>query len=644
MTEENEAVTTPIDSYSAFISHSSKDVEVAQEVCAHLEERGLRCWIAPRNVRPGRNYGAEIVRGIERSKCLVLILSDDSNASRPVKDEVECAYRKGKPVFPLRIEEVPPSPALEFFISSSHWIDAWTGDMTQHVERLAEGLTGHDKDAPFKVTGRQIRRKLATVGLAWPIIAGIAVLGLVIAVWRLGSGPADHVGEMPDFQELQDQIMESLPEDQARVMEDFDPDLITADVIGLNVQGQPGYGWGVTLEIPSWFYGRFDFRGNVSKLMFSTDGKRYAPGVTIQNFMLPAGTDIDRVWVKFVLRDGKETNPIVFDLDLGQVHMEAAEQALGQYPGPRSCSIRFDQPACSVMDGGLQTSAGPALKSVRISENQSFDGNVVDLYWPGGERELISYSPAPDAQEFFVQAELTNGAQSAIHRVSVQSRDWPHWTRLDGKRQSGDKRFDRAGMRVLYAAFEPRKSWPSWKFWGPTLDCRRNSPRFAFDDKGMLPVDCRSDSLLVNSPGESGEIWVEYSHDQLGSAVYRYQVDYLDLAARSMRDGIEDLQNYLNCSQSGGSAPKLSCYWNDDARWRLPVVKRLEYGPAPDDLSGSTDVELGLDAVLDMNNTQRRMYRRGEEALSVEAQWRDVFARLVLEDGTRTEPQRMAVR
>jgi hypothetical protein len=59
--------------YSAFISYDSADFSVAEKVCAELESTGFRCWIAPRDVRPGQEY-AEIVRGIEHSKCLVLLL------------------------------------------------------------------------------------------------------------------------------------------------------------------------------------------------------------------------------------------------------------------------------------------------------------------------------------------------------------------------------------------------------------------------------------------------------------------------------------------------------------------------------------------------------------------------------------------
>ena len=46
-----------------FIRHAKSDVKEAEAIAAALEERGLKCWI----VRPGRSYGDEIIRGIEKS-------------------------------------------------------------------------------------------------------------------------------------------------------------------------------------------------------------------------------------------------------------------------------------------------------------------------------------------------------------------------------------------------------------------------------------------------------------------------------------------------------------------------------------------------------------------------------------------------
>ncbi len=123
-----------------FISHSAKDREVAQEICAVLEADGLSCWIAPRDVTPGKNFGEEILDAIEGTRATVLVLSEHSNASVHVRHEVERAVSKGRTVFPVRIQEVAPARALELFISSAQWIDAWTPPLEDGIARLADAL------------------------------------------------------------------------------------------------------------------------------------------------------------------------------------------------------------------------------------------------------------------------------------------------------------------------------------------------------------------------------------------------------------------------------------------------------------------------------------------------------------------------
>ena len=44
------------------------------------------------------------------------------------------------PVLPVRIENVLPSKAMEYFISSHHWFDAIEPPLVQHMERLAQGV------------------------------------------------------------------------------------------------------------------------------------------------------------------------------------------------------------------------------------------------------------------------------------------------------------------------------------------------------------------------------------------------------------------------------------------------------------------------------------------------------------------------
>jgi len=38
--------------HDVFISYSSKDKTVANAVCATVENRKVRCWIAPRDIPP----------------------------------------------------------------------------------------------------------------------------------------------------------------------------------------------------------------------------------------------------------------------------------------------------------------------------------------------------------------------------------------------------------------------------------------------------------------------------------------------------------------------------------------------------------------------------------------------------------------
>jgi hypothetical protein len=122
---------------SAFISHAKADAKKAQEIAASLEERGLKCWIAPRDVTAGRTYGDEIIRGIESAKAFVLVLSKGSNGSAFIAREVERAVSKQKLIFVIRLANVEPAPALELFISGTQWIDAFPGKLGPHIGKLA---------------------------------------------------------------------------------------------------------------------------------------------------------------------------------------------------------------------------------------------------------------------------------------------------------------------------------------------------------------------------------------------------------------------------------------------------------------------------------------------------------------------------
>src|SRR3974390_2807733 len=107
--------------FDVFVSYSSQDKPTADAACAALEAANIRCWIAPRDINPGRDYGESIINAIESARVCVLIFSSSANASPQIKREVERAVSKGLPIIPVRIEDVAPNRTLEYLISSPLW-------------------------------------------------------------------------------------------------------------------------------------------------------------------------------------------------------------------------------------------------------------------------------------------------------------------------------------------------------------------------------------------------------------------------------------------------------------------------------------------------------------------------------------------
>ncbi len=126
--------------HEVFICYASRDKAIAEAVCAALEARSIKCWIAPRDVLPGTEWAETIVDALDTSRILVLVLSSSSNTSPQVIREVGRAASNGIPIIPLRIDDVIPSKAMDYFVSSHQWLDAQKGPLKKHLQRLADIL------------------------------------------------------------------------------------------------------------------------------------------------------------------------------------------------------------------------------------------------------------------------------------------------------------------------------------------------------------------------------------------------------------------------------------------------------------------------------------------------------------------------
>jgi hypothetical protein len=127
--------------HDVFVSYSHHDKPEADAVCATLEANRIRCWIAPRDITPGQEWGAAIVDAIQSSRVMVLVFSSHANASPQIRREVQLAVDAETVLIPFRIEDVAPTQSLKYYLGTPHWLDALTSPLEAHLERLAAAAT-----------------------------------------------------------------------------------------------------------------------------------------------------------------------------------------------------------------------------------------------------------------------------------------------------------------------------------------------------------------------------------------------------------------------------------------------------------------------------------------------------------------------
>lgn len=139
--------------HEVFICHSATDRPEAEKVCAALEAEGIKCWIAPRDVRASTVWAEAITEAIDTSKVMVILISSDTIRSQhQVIREIELADTRDTALLPLFIEGVTLSKGLEYYLRNRQWIDASTPPLESHMPSLVravrELLTGEVKPVP----------------------------------------------------------------------------------------------------------------------------------------------------------------------------------------------------------------------------------------------------------------------------------------------------------------------------------------------------------------------------------------------------------------------------------------------------------------------------------------------------------------
>ncbi len=131
----------------------------------------------------------------ERLLALLLALSENTQHSEFVLNEVERAKSYGKMVFTIRFEDVPLPRSMELILSSNHWVDAWEMDYPERIEQIVDGLK-NKQPLSFEPVTTSPLTKLARV--AKKNVFGIAILLLLLGIIAFFISMQTHL-QMPDF-------------------------------------------------------------------------------------------------------------------------------------------------------------------------------------------------------------------------------------------------------------------------------------------------------------------------------------------------------------------------------------------------------------------------------------------------------------
>lgn len=179
-----------------FISYESSDREKAFKVCDYLEQYGIPCWIAPRDIYAGE-YAGEITRAINAADNLVVVCSSSTSRSPHVRNEISLAFSAGCKIVPFMLEDVKLDDSIEYYFAGKQRVYAGK-DLSDGMDKLCTVLSGTRLVPEKEPTKGNKRNGRILILIAVLVLAAIAFFGIRQNTLDRPDAPQDQAVELEE--------------------------------------------------------------------------------------------------------------------------------------------------------------------------------------------------------------------------------------------------------------------------------------------------------------------------------------------------------------------------------------------------------------------------------------------------------------
>jgi len=195
--------------HDIFISYSTKDQKIVEGLSAYLEQNGIRCWVAYRDIPIGKDWADFIPKAIEECKIMVYVHSATSNISAEINKEIALCLKNGHPIIPFKIENVDYLGSKAYHLVTINWIDAFPnpekcfGKLLSSIQNISS--------EPNQVSKTQLENKKdrnKTKKWSGYILGGIIVLIFAVLAFVQYSNSEKVKSDLKTYSELATQAEE----------------------------------------------------------------------------------------------------------------------------------------------------------------------------------------------------------------------------------------------------------------------------------------------------------------------------------------------------------------------------------------------------------------------------------------------------